>query len=168
MPCIVKPKGVENDCHLIHRMAERKTIMKARQGTFNELYYHFIWTTKERAPIIDIEIESAVRKVFLSKAKELCIGILEINGTEDHIHLLIRSIPSLAPSDIAKHFKGSSSHFVNHITFKDDKTRALYWQDGYGVVTVSPGALQSVRKYIRNQKKHHAKNKLNNELESCM
>jgi len=118
--------------------------------------------------MIDLEIECAVRKSFFSKAKELRIEILEANGTEDHIHLLIRSIPSLAPSDIAKHFKGSSSHFVNQITLRNNKTRALYWQDGYGVITVSPGTVQSVRKYIENQKEHHAKNKLNDELESCV
>jgi putative transposase len=141
--------------------------MQARQGTFNELYDHFIWTTKDRAPIIDIRIENAIKKVFYSKAEELHIEILDANGTNDHFHLLIRSIPSLAPSDIAKHFKGSSSHFVNHITLKDDQTSVLYWQDGYGVVTVSPGAVQSVGNYIRNQKEHHAKMKLNDELESC-
>ena len=92
--------------------------MQTNQGTFNELYYHFIWTTKERAPIIDVGIEGAVKKVFILKAKELRTELLEVNGTEDHIHLLIRSIPSFTPSDIAKHFKGSSSHFVNHVSLR--------------------------------------------------
>ncbi len=101
--------------------------MQARQGTFNELFYHFIWTTINRSPIIDIEIEGEIRKAFFSKANKLRIDILETNGTEDHIHMLIQSIPSLAPSDIVKHFKGSSSHFVNHIALKGDKIRTLYW-----------------------------------------
>ncbi len=142
--------------------------MQVRQGTFNKLFYHFIWTTKDRSPIIDIKIESEIRKALFSKANKLRIDILETNGMEDHIHMLIQSIPSLAPSDIVKHFKGSSSHFVNHITLRDDKTRTLYWQDGYGIVTVSPGAVESVKKYIRNQKEHHSKNDLNNELENCI
>jgi putative transposase len=141
--------------------------MQSRQGTFNELYYHFIWTTKGRTPIIDSEIENVIKKVLHSKAIELRLEILEVNGTEDHLHLLIRSIPSLAPSDIAKHFKGSSSHFVNHITLKGDNTRALYWQDGYGVVTVSSSAVKTIKKYIKNQKEHHEKNKLCKELENC-
>jgi len=141
--------------------------MQPRQGTFSELYYHFIWTTKGRMPIIDGEIENVIKKVLFSKAKELRIDILEVNGTEDHLHLLVRSIPSLAPSDIAKHFKGSSSHFVNHITLKDDKTRALYWQDGYGVVTVNSSAVKAIKKYIENQKEHHKKSSLINDLESC-
>jgi putative transposase len=139
--------------------------MRPAAGTFNELYYHFVWTTKDRAPLIDDEIEIAVKKVLFSKAEELGIGVLEANGTDDHIHVLIRSIPSLPPSDIAKHFKGSSSHFVNHVTLKDDNIRALYWQDGYGVATVSPAAVQTVRKYIADQKEHHAKQELNDELE---
>jgi putative transposase len=141
--------------------------MQPRQGTFSELYYHFIWTTKGRIPIIDGEIENVIKKVLFSKAKELRIVILQVNGTEDHLHLLVRSKPSLAPSSIAKHFKGSSSHFVNHITLTDDKTRALYWQDGYGVVTVSSSAVKAIKKYIDNQKEHHKKSSLINDLESC-
>jgi len=140
--------------------------MQPRQGTFSELYYHFIWTTKGRVPIINGEIENVIKKVLFSKAKELRIDILEVNGTEDHLHLLVRSIPSLAPSNIAKHFKGSSSHFINHITLRDDKTRALYWQDGYGVITVSSSAVKTIKKYIENQKEHHKKSSLINDLES--
>ena len=56
---------------------------------------------------------------------------------------------------------------MNHVSLQDDKTRVFYWQDGYGVVTISPGAVHSVKKYIRNQKEHHTKNNLNDELENC-
>lgn len=139
--------------------------MNKRTGTHSELFYHFVWTTKNRAPMIDDEIEQAVKKVFFSKAKELAIKIIEVNGTKDHVHLLIQSNPSIAPADIVKHLKGSSSHFINHVTLKDDRIRNLYWQDGYGVISVSPAAIQSIRKYIQNQKEHHLKNQLRKEFE---
>ncbi|MBN1396954.1 MAG: IS200/IS605 family transposase [Bacteroidetes bacterium] len=136
-----------------------------RQSVFNKVYYHFIWTTKNHQPIISVEIEDAIKRVLYSKAKELHLDIVEINGTDDHVHILIHSTPSIAPSDIVKHFKGSSSHFINHITLKNDKTRTFYWQDGYGIVTISPSAVKSVKKYIKNQKVHHSQRILNNELE---
>ena len=136
-----------------------------RTGTHSELYFHFVWSTKDRTPLIDPEIELALKKVFYSKASELSIQIIEVNGTEDHTHILIKSTPTLAPADIAKHLKGSSSHFVNHEILKEDNIRALYWQDGYGVVSVSPQAVNSVRRYIQNQKEHHSKRDLRAELE---
>ena len=115
--------------------------------------------------MIDQEIEIALKKVFYSKAKELNLKIVEVNGMEDHIHILIESNPSISPSDIAKHMKGASSHFVNHEVLKQDNVRSLYWQDGYGVITVSPQAVAAVTKYIQNQKEHHASSDLKMEFE---
>ena len=99
------------------------------------------------------------------KAKELEIEIVETNGAQDHVHMLVKSKPAIAPADIAKNIKGSSSHFINHIVLGQDRIRSLYWQDGYGVVSVSPGAVHSVREYIRNQKEHHASNRLIDDFE---
>ena len=107
--------------------------MNKRTGTHSRLYYHFVWSTKGRLPMLENDIEEAVKKVFYSKARELEIKIVEANGATDHFHVLVESTPTLSPSDIAKHFKGSSSHFVNQVALKSDKTRQLYWQDGYGV-----------------------------------
>ena len=139
--------------------------MVKRSGSHIELYFHYVWTTKNREPMIDAEIEREVQKALFSKAKELEIEIVESNGTEDHVHILIRSKATLTPADIAKHMKGTSSHFVNHVILKGDPIRSLYWQDGYGVVSVSPGAVRSVQQYIRNQKEHHRSGKVQGELE---
>lgn len=115
--------------------------------------------------MIDGQIESAVKSVLYSEAKELRLEIIEANATSDHIHVLLKSRPSIAPADIAKHSEGSSSHFVNHVTLQGDKLRTLYWQDGYGVISVSPAAVNTVRQYIRGQKEHHNNKTLREDLE---
>ena len=102
------------------------------------------------------DIENVIRNVMLDKGRTFGFRIVEVNGTLDHVRVLIQSRPVLSPAEIAKLVKGSTSHYVNHVTLKDDKTRRLYWQDGYGVITVSPAAVSNVESYIRNQKKHHA------------
>ena len=134
--------------------------MEKRSGTYSRIYLHFVWSTKNRVAMIDDEIKGDAVKVFLSKAKDLRIEILEANGPEDHMHVLLKSNPTISPSDIAKGLKGSSSHFVNHVTLKDDESRSLYWQDGFGVTSVSPSAVEAVRAYIRKQKEHHRFNTL--------
>lgn len=139
--------------------------MKTKTSAHSELFFHFVWATKNRSPMIDLEIETAIKKIFLKKAGELGIQVIEENGTADHRHVIVRSIPALAPSDIAKHFKGASSHFVNSVVLGHNHSRSLYWQDGYAVYSVSPSAVQSVRRYIRNQKEHHANNDLHPDME---
>jgi len=94
---------------------------------------------------------------------ELKLQILECYGIEDHVHLLLSSPASLAPSDIARHLKGASSHFVNHSAHSS----VLYWQDGYGVISVSPNDISFVRTYIRNQEQHHRAGSLRGDLEAC-
>ena len=139
--------------------------MEKRTGSYSRIHLHFVWRTKNSAPMMDEEIKRAVIGVFVSKAKDLQLELIEANGPEDHIHVLLKSPPTLAPSDIAKELKGSSSHFVNHVTLEGDRIRSLYWQDGFGVISVSPSAVKSVREYIRRQIEHHRENTLNEDLE---
>ncbi len=130
--------------------------MQIRRGTHSAIFYHFVWATKHRRQILTPDIEEHVRSAITSKGTDLGIEIIEVNGTLDHVHVLVKSRPILSPSEIAKHLKGSTSHYINHVNLRDDPTRRLYWQDGYGVITVSSTGVAKVQSYIRNQKKHHA------------
>lgn len=114
--------------------------------------------------MIGAETEKSIIDVFYWKAEELGIEIIEANGTSDHIHVLVRSKPGIAPADIAKNLKGASSHFVNHVVCQTP-IHSFYWQDGYGVMSVSPGAVRSIQKYIRAQKAHHHGEPQKDELE---
>ncbi len=65
-------------------------------------------------------------------------------------------------ADVAKNIKGSSSHYINKET---DLGEVLYWQDGYGVITIREAEIPKVLKYIRNQKEHHRSGTLSDVLE---
>lgn len=43
------------------------------------------------------------------------------------------------------------------IKTQDSRYSDFYWQDGYGIFSVSPARVEQVANYIRNQKKHHEK-----------
>ena len=48
--------------------------------------------------------------------------------------------------------KGESSYWINSQELTDQKFR---WQDDYWAVSVSKSHVESVRKYIFNQERHH-------------
>ena len=56
------------------------------------LYYHLVWATKERQPLINPETEAALYPYIISKADTLRCIVHAIGGVEDHIHLVV-SIP---------------------------------------------------------------------------
>jgi putative transposase len=80
--------------------------------------------------------------------------IVALSGTPDHIHLLVTLPPTLSISDFMESVKGCSSRFLNQA--HESQIRTYRWQGSYGVTTVSPQYLEVVKKYVQNQKQHHA------------
>jgi putative transposase len=124
------------------------------------LFYHFVWTTKNREPFLTPDIEPNVYRFLHAEARDLYVPLFVIGGTADHVHVLAAVRPSISPADFMKQLKGSSSRFVT-VAFK----RPFEWQAGYGVFSVSEQALPQVTDYIRRQKEHHAQNTLVKEWE---
>jgi putative transposase len=117
------------------------------------LFYHFIWTTKNREPLLTPAIEPNVYRFLHAEAKKLYAPLFVIGGTGDHVHVLAAVRPSISPADFMKQLKGSSSRFIT-VAFK----RPFEWQEGYGVLSVSEQAVPTVIDYIKRQKEHHAQN----------
>lgn len=124
------------------------------------LFYHFVWTTKNREPLLTPDIEPNVYRFLYAEARELYVPMFVIGGTIDHIHVLAAVRPSISPADFMKQLKGSSSRFVT-VAFK----RPFEWQEGYGVFSVSEQAVPRVIDYIERQKEHHAQHTLIEEWE---
>jgi len=122
-------------------------------STYSSLYYHFVFSTKNRAPLITADLATELYPYLGGILKKLNGSPLEINGIEDHVHLLalLRTRESIA--DVLQKLKGSSSRWIN------TKMRRLKgkfaWQKGYGAFTVSKSQVPRVRRYIQNQKVHH-------------
>ena len=128
--------------------------------TYWRLFYHFVWTTKNRDPILLAETETLVHRCLYAEAKKLFSPLCIVGGIQDHIHVLIALRPAVSPANGVKQLKGSSSHLVTQ-TLKSP----FEWQEGYGVFSVSEKDLKSVIHYIHNQKEHHAQNTIVQEWE---
>jgi putative transposase len=121
--------------------------------SFWRLYYHLVWSTKNRLPLITPEIEPELINYIMRKATETGACIHAINGFSDHIHQVLAIPPELSIAQYVKLSKGSSSHYVNY-TIKPEFT--FSWQRGYGVLSMGEKQLQIAMDYVNNQKKHHA------------
>jgi len=75
---------------------------------------------------------------------------LELNGTEDHVHLLAKLRPDKAVSDVLRDLKANASGWM-HDVFPE--ARDFSWQRGYGAFTVSHSNVEEVRHYIARHRK---------------
>jgi REP element-mobilizing transposase RayT len=112
--------------------------------SYTNLLYHLVFSTKDRRPLITPEYELRLHE-YIS---------LELNGTEDHLHLLAKLRPDRALSDVLRKLKANASGWMHNVF---PELRDFSWQRGYGAFTVSQSNVEEVRNYIRRQKEHHAK-----------
>ena len=124
-------------------------------------YYHLVWATSDRTPLITDRIRVELYDYIQAKAKSLDCPVHGIGGIEDHMHLLISIPPKLAIAQVVKRIKGSSSHHINQ-TFLN---QTFAWQREYGVFTLGGKQLPDAIAYVENQQHHRATQTLIRALE---
>jgi len=122
---------------------------------------HCTFSTKERYPMIDAELEARLFPYIGGIARENHMKALAIGGTPDHIHVLLSLPATMSFAKAVQLIKGGSSKWI-HDTFA--KYRKFAWQDGYGAFSVSPSQLARTIAYINNQKEHHRKRSFKEEF----
>jgi putative transposase len=122
--------------------------------TYTDLLFHMVFSTKNRVPHIDQELKDDLHQYMGGIVKGIEGVPLIINGTEDHVHLLVVLPPKVAVSDAIRTIKANSSGWVHK---KWPKRRQFAWQTGYGAFTVSQSKRASVMRYITDQEEHHKK-----------
>jgi REP element-mobilizing transposase RayT len=119
-------------------------------------FYHAIWATKHRQPLINHQIKGLLFATIRQKSLEMRCPILELNAVDDHVHVAVCIVPNVAAAEWLRHVKGLSAHAIN-AQFVDLET-TFKWQEGYGLVTFGEKNLPFVQSYIIHQKQHHTKN----------
>jgi putative transposase len=123
------------------------------------LFYHLVWATKGRAALIDddrlVVIERSMRSTSMKKGAIFHA----IGAMPDHIHVAVSIPPRIAISTFVQHLKGESSHLLNHGAKRDDLDW-FHWQPQFGVVSFGERSIAEVIAYVRNQRAHHAADRL--------
>jgi REP element-mobilizing transposase RayT len=120
--------------------------------SYTNLLYHIVFSTKDRRPLITPEYELRLYD-YIGGTLRRAGGIsLELNGTDDHIHLLAKLRPDRSLSDVLRDLKANATGWMHDVfpSLKD-----FSWQRGYGAFTVSQLNVEEVRRYIARQKEHH-------------
>jgi putative transposase len=122
--------------------------------SFVQIYTHIVFHTKYNLRLIRDDIENELYSYLGGILKIYKSTPLQIGGTSDHIHILCTLPKTMAPADLVEEIKKSSSKWMKT---KGAHYKNFYWQDGYGGFSVSNSGVETVKRYILNQKKHHEK-----------
>ena len=117
-------------------------------------YFHCVFSTKERRPIITPELRDRLWPFLGGIARQNNVKAIEIGGVADHVHILLSLPSTMAIAKAMQLVKGGSSKWV-HETFPEHRDFA--WQKKYGAFSVSVSQLDKIIKYIQGQAVHHRK-----------
>lgn len=130
-------------------------------GTYTNLLYHLVFSTKNRLPLITLQLKDDLYSYMGGIVRGEGGTLLQINGISDHVHLLVKLKPTIAISDFLRVLKANSSKWANE---QPGRLRKLGWQEGYAAFTVSESQAPRVSVYIAAQEEHHRQRDFKSEL----
>ena len=124
-----------------------------------KIKYHIIFSTKYRKNFLIGQIADDIKKSMIraSEGQLWSIELQEIDSNKpNHIHLLIKSTPSIAPYKIIHRLKQYSTYdlWKNH----HNEMLNYYWSGkhycwtrGYFCTSIGDACTETIMKYIKNQ-----------------
>jgi putative transposase len=108
----------------------------------------------DRVALIPSTADAWLEGVVHTAARDVDAEVLAFGAASDHAHVLLRYPPATALADAVQALKGASAHAWN--LYRPDRAR-LEWQDGYWAESFGPRALTGLTRYVRDQRRRHAR-----------
>ena len=121
---------------------------------YTQIFYHIVFSTKDREPTIPNEQCEELYKYIWGILEKRNCKLLQINGTEDHLHIFTSLNPAKSLSDLLRDIKTNSSRWLRE---NENFLDFVAWQKGYSAFTYSIREKNLIVNYIKKQKKHHKK-----------
>jgi len=130
-------------------------IRKGRHAVW-QCHAHLVFVTKYRRGVFDDAMLVTCQQVMTDVCTDFGVDLIEFNGEDDHVHLLIAFPPTVALSRLVNSLKGVSSRRLRQ-HHPDRVAQYLWgghlWSRSYYVGTVGGASLDAVRDYIDDQRR---------------
>jgi len=129
-------------------------VKKTRYCTYM-VRYHLVYITKYRARVLTKEIRDRLKEVIGKVSKDLRCELIELNGLDDHIHLVMELHPTLSISTYVRSTKAVSSRVIREEYPEVQKVlygdKAKLWSRAYYAGTVGNVSVETVLRYVEDQ-----------------
>ncbi len=124
-----------------------------KRHSVSKLVVHLVFTTKYRRKLFTGVMIEQLREAFESACIKLECELIEMDGEQDHVHLLISYPPKLSISVMVNNLKAVSSRMLRlqnaHLT-RQSKSSAL-WSRSYFACTAGGATIETLKAYVESQ-----------------
>ncbi|MFF2077877.1 IS200/IS605 family transposase [Kitasatospora sp. NPDC058162] len=134
-------------------MGEYQNIRTGRHCTF-VLHAHLVFVTKYRHKVFADRHLTRMEEIMRAVCQDFEVELVEFNGENNHVHLLVNFPPKVALSKLVNSLKGVSSRRMRqeYPELVQHYWRAQrLWSGSYFAGSVGGAPLSTVRQYIEQQ-----------------
>lgn len=129
--------------------------MEVRKGrhVVHAMHVHLVFVTKYRRAVFSSEHLDFLEGVFRSVCADFEAELVEFNGEEDHVHLLVHYPPKVAVSKLVNSLKGVSSRRLAKKYGRLHRYfwKGVLWSPSYFAGSVGGAPISVLRQYIEQQ-----------------
>lgn len=134
-------------------MKKETEIRRGRHVVFN-LHVHLVFVTKYRREVFTKLILDDLKAIFESVCDDFEARLVEFDGEDDHVHLLVEYPPKVAISNLVNSLKGVSSRMIrkkNYPSIRKKSWGNQLWSPSYFAGSCGGAPISIIRQYIEQQ-----------------
>jgi len=117
------------------------------------MHVHLVFVTKYRREVFTKAILNELHAIFSSVCTDFESKLVEFDGEEDYVHLLVNYPPKVAVSKLVNSLKGVSSHLIRKKDYPSIRKKLwgkALWSPSYFAGSCG-GSISIIRQYIEQQ-----------------
>jgi putative transposase len=118
------------------------------------MHVHLVFVTKYRRRVFTQQVMRELKLIFASVCRDFEADLVEFEGEQDHVHLLVNYPPKFSVSKLVNSLKGVSSRLLRNKGYPSIQ-KALWgeslWSPSYFAGSCGGAPISIIRQYIENQ-----------------
>jgi putative transposase len=133
-------------------MKKNNDIRTGRHCVFN-MHVHLVFVTKYRKKVLDGKAIGILRESFAKVCRDFDANLIEMNGEDNHVHLLVYYPPKVAVSALVNSLKGASSRVLRnrHPEIAERYYKNVLWSPSYFAASCGGAPISIIRQYVEQQ-----------------
>lgn len=134
-------------------MEKETDLRRGRHVVFN-LHVHLVFVAKYRRKVFTKEILDDMRQIFESVCTDFEAQLVEFDGENNHVHLLVNYPPKVSISKLVNSLKGVSSRMIrqkNYPGIREKLWGGALWSPSYFAGSCGGAPISIIRQYIEQQ-----------------
>lgn len=138
-------------------MSDKNEIRTGRHCVF-AMHVHLVFVTKYRREVFTKEVLADLRPIFSDVCADFEAELVEFDGEDDHVHLLVQYPPKVSVSSLVNSLKGVSSRMIrkkNYPSIRKKLWGGALWSPSYFAGSCGGAPIAVIRQYIEQQQTPH-------------